>query len=205
MGGSGTTLCGATSVADSQWHHVAVTRRSTGAMALYIDSQPTAPRRASGDASYRNGRTSPGPTIRTSCSARRSTTPAASIPPSAAGWTELRISTSVRYTAAFAPEALFATDGATAALYHFDEGQGTTLGDTSGAAGGPSDGTLAWAARHPANLGPDTPFSTRHKGLHQRHKARQGHEEALCWASALCSLCHARFAPMFSGSTGNRV
>lgn len=144
VGGNGTTLCGATAVADSQWHHVAVTRRSNGAMALYVDGQPDGTTAgASGDASYRNGRTSSwtyDPFIVLGAEKHD----AGSEYPSFSGWLdELRISTSVRYAAAFAPPTIpFTTDGATAALYHFDEGQGTTLSDTSGAAGGPSNGTL---------------------------------------------------------------
>jgi serine/threonine protein kinase len=45
---------------------------------------------------------------------------------------EFRISNSVRYTNSFTPEPIFAKDADTVALYHFDEGQGEVLGDSSG-------------------------------------------------------------------------
>ena len=55
----------------------------------------------------------------------------------------MRLSRSLRYLAPFAPPAApFAPDGDTVALYHLDEGAGTVAGDSSGAAGGPSDGVL---------------------------------------------------------------
>ena len=46
---------------------------------------------------------------------------------------ELRISNIVRYTASFAPQTSnFSTDASTVVLYHFDEGSGQTLTDSSG-------------------------------------------------------------------------
>jgi hypothetical protein len=64
--------------------------------------------------------------------------------PSFAGWLdELRISTVLRYSDDFTPQGPFSPDADTAALYHFDEGAGTVLGDSSGAVGGPSDGVIA--------------------------------------------------------------
>ncbi|NIQ93622.1 MAG: hypothetical protein GWN87_04995, partial [Desulfuromonadales bacterium] len=58
------------------------------------------------------------------------------------GWIdELRLSTTLRYEGQFAvPDGPFSPDGDTAALYHFDEGYGNDIGDSSGASGGPSDG-----------------------------------------------------------------
>jgi hypothetical protein len=54
---------------------------------------------------------------------------------------EIRVSTVLRYVAPFAPPvAPFATDAATAALYHLDEGAADVIGDASGAPGGPSPG-----------------------------------------------------------------
>ena len=39
-GSSGTTLCGATNVADGAWHHIALTRnQSTGQLRVYVDGQ----------------------------------------------------------------------------------------------------------------------------------------------------------------------
>ena len=45
---------------------------------------------------------------------------------------EFRISNSVRYTDAFTPDQIFAKEADTVALYHFDEGQGDVLSDSSG-------------------------------------------------------------------------
>ena len=60
--------------------------------------------------------------------------------PSYAGWIdELRISSTVRYTSSFtASRAQLPVDGATAALYRFNEGSGTLARDASGG----DDGTL---------------------------------------------------------------
>ena len=44
---------------------------------------------------------------------------------------ELRISKSARYTADFTPPTRFGPDKDTIALYHFDEGQGEILTDSS--------------------------------------------------------------------------
>lgn len=49
------------------------------------------------------------------------------------GWIgELRVSNSVRYTGNFIPQRLFMKDGNTLALYHFNEGAGDSLFDSSG-------------------------------------------------------------------------
>ena len=45
---------------------------------------------------------------------------------------EVRISKTDRYTADFTPRARFEPDKDTLALYHFDEGQGDALTDSSG-------------------------------------------------------------------------
>ncbi len=45
---------------------------------------------------------------------------------------QARISKSVRYTRDFEPPARFEADASTLAVFHFDEGQGQTLGDSSG-------------------------------------------------------------------------
>ena len=71
--------------------------------------------------------------------------------PSYSGWIdEVRISTVVRYTGPFTPpSAPFVTDADTAALYHFDEGAGDVINDTSGAAGGPSNGQRMFGGNPP--------------------------------------------------------
>lgn len=144
VGFDGTTLCGARTVADNQWHHVAVTRRTNGDMALFVDGQPDGSTRgAAGDASYRNGRSTSwkwDPYIVLGAEKHD----AGSDYPSFSGWLdELRISTSVRYTTAFTPPSTpFTPDANTVALYHFDEGSGVDVGDSAGAAGGPSNGLM---------------------------------------------------------------
>ena len=45
---------------------------------------------------------------------------------------EVRISTSARYTEDFTPVDRFEADADTLALYHFDEGEGDVLTDSSG-------------------------------------------------------------------------
>ncbi|QDU39550.1 Serine/threonine-protein kinase PknH [Maioricimonas rarisocia] len=45
---------------------------------------------------------------------------------------ELRISSSARYSAAYVPKPRLSSDADTVALYHFDEGEGSTLHDASG-------------------------------------------------------------------------
>lgn len=145
-GNSGTTLCGSAGVHDGQWHHVAVTRASaTGQIRLWVDGkadgQITGP---AGDVSYKNGRATSYPNSDPFLVIGAEKHDAGPAYPSFAGWVdELRLSTNVRYDAPFSPpKATHAPDAHTAALYHFDEGSGTTLGDSSGASGGPSNGLL---------------------------------------------------------------
>jgi len=160
VGGDGTTLCGSRTVADNQWHHVAVTRRTNGGMTIFVDGQPDGNMPgAAGDASYRNGRNTGymwDPYIVLGAEKHD----AGSAYPSFSGWLdELRISNTVRYTAAFTPPtSAFPSDGNTMALFHFDEGTGTRAADVAGAAGGPSDGELrvggsptgpTWSAESP--------------------------------------------------------
>jgi hypothetical protein len=160
VGASGTTLCGSRTVTDNQWHHIAVTRRTSGEMALFVDGEPDgAVTGVAGDASYNNGRPTEydwDPYIVLGAEKHD----AGDLYPSFNGWLdELRISNTRRYTAAFGrPSAPFTTDGATMALYHFDEGTGATLNDSSAAPGGPSNGQLrvggaptgpVWSAESP--------------------------------------------------------
>lgn len=143
VGGAGATACGATDLRDGAWRHVALTRSaSTGQLRVFVDGQPDGQATgASGDVSYRDGRATQWP----------QSDPFLVIgnekhfgPEAFAGWLdELRISRVIRYAASFVPStAPVAPDADTMALYSFDEGAGTTLGDRSGAPGGPSDGVL---------------------------------------------------------------
>jgi hypothetical protein len=138
------TMCGAINVLDDQWHHIAVTRRaSSGALVLYVDgaldTQADGP---SGAISYPDGQTgSPADPLLVLGAEKHDVGP--EYPGFHGLLDELRLSTTVRYAAPFIrPTRRFSPDAATAGLYHFDEGAGITLGDASGAAGGPSTGTL---------------------------------------------------------------
>jgi len=145
------TICGATRVDDGEWHHVAVTReRASGAMALYVDGvlDASVSSGPGGDISYPDdgvpGDFCDGPCTNSDpfivLGAEKHD--AGSAYPSFSGWMdELRYSTEIRYGGAFSPPTgRFVPDGSTVGLYHFDEGSGDVVGDTSGATGGPSDG-----------------------------------------------------------------
>jgi hypothetical protein len=139
---SGATACGATDLRDGAWHHLALTRReSDGLVQVYLDGfldgQAAGP---AGNLSYRDGRS--GETWDPYLVFGAEKHDAGAEFPSFSGWLdEVRVSTVRRYTAAFVPPSWpFATDPATAALYHFDEGSGTVALDSSGVSGGPSHG-----------------------------------------------------------------
>jgi hypothetical protein len=143
------TICGSTDVLDGQWHHIAVQRRRVdGVLWLYVDgrleTQATGP---DGDISYPDDGT-PGDFCGGPCvndpylvlgAEKHDAGPQF---PSFAGWLdEVRLSNVLRYPAPFSrPPAPFVTDVNTVALYHLDEGSGDVITDSSGAAGGPSDG-----------------------------------------------------------------
>jgi len=158
-GGGG--ICGGTNLADGQWHHVAVTRRrSDGRLQIYVDGRLDGSGSGpAGDVSYRDGRATSVP----------QSDPFLVIGAEKHGYfgpnfrglvDEVRVSTVLRYTSTFArPTAPFVPDASTAALYHFDEGQGNVVNDASGAVGGPSQGTRRFGG---SPGGPawvtDTPF-----------------------------------------------
>lgn len=145
-GAGAQTLCAPFSAADGEWHHVAVTRQAaTGALAVYVDGARAAGGAGPmGDASYRDGRTTAFPDSDPFLVLGAEKHDAGPAYPSFAGWMdELRLSTRIRYAAPFPPPTqAFETDPWTAALYHFDESAGTTLGDSATQAGGPSPGVL---------------------------------------------------------------
>ena len=168
------TICGTTNFLDGQWHHIAVQRAvADGQMWLYVDGQLDA-RGAGpgGDISY-PFHAVPGRFCGWTGSVPCVNDPflvlgaekhdAGSSFPSFSGWIdEVRLSNSLRYLANFTrPFAPFTPDGNTVALYHFDEGQGNVIRDSSGAAGGPSPGTRNLGG---SPAGPewvtDTPFGS---------------------------------------------
>lgn len=159
---TGATACGASDLVDGEWHHLALTRRaSDGRVEIWLDGSldgsATGP---TGNLSYRDGRAGATKDPYLVIGAEKHDAGAAY--PSFSGWVdELRVSTVRRYTTAFVPIAsAFVPDAATAALYHFDEGAGSTLGDVSGASGGPSNGVLQVGGTPAGPLwSTDTPFA----------------------------------------------
>jgi len=164
------TLCSGSVVLDGEWHHIALQRRrSDGWMWIYVDGVAEADVDGpDGDVSYPDDGV-PGNYCGGPCDYSdpfivigAEKHDAGSAYPSFAGWfDELRLSTTLRYTGAFAPTGSpFTPDSDTAALFHFDEGSGTVANDSSGAAGGPSNGELKVGGNP---LGPlwssDTPFN----------------------------------------------
>jgi hypothetical protein len=159
VGGDGTgelTICGTTNVADGLWHHVAVQRRrSDGWMWLYLDGQLEAEADGpDGDISY------PDDGVPGSFCGTAGDQPCTASDPylvigaekhddftgdyySFVGWIdEIRISNMLRYSGSFTPPVdPFTTDANTMALYHFNEGVGNIINDSSAHPAGPSHGT----------------------------------------------------------------
>ncbi|PDW01026.1 LamG domain-containing protein [Candidatus Viridilinea mediisalina] len=137
-------IFGTTSVVTGQWHHVAVTRADGGAIAIFVDGRLDAQ--------------GPGPVGRIDYRTNRPSEQPNSDPYLVLGaekhdyegsayyygWlADLHISNQVRYMSDFVrPSGPHQPDGATVALYRFDEGSGTVINDSSGAPGGPSHGIL---------------------------------------------------------------
>jgi hypothetical protein len=160
VGGAGTgdfTLCGAMPVDDGLWHHIAVERRfSDGHLWIFVDGKLDAQADGpDGDVSYPDSGLPAnlcGPTGDQPCT---STDPylvlgagkfdlGSAYPPFNGWMDELRVSNALRYGGDFSkPSAAFSPDLVTVALYHFDEGVGSTLDDVSGYPGGPSNGLLS--------------------------------------------------------------
>jgi hypothetical protein len=145
-GSNGYTICGNTTLAANTWHHIAVVRLTSGQMRIFVngvlDRQYDGP---AGNVSYRVGRGITGnqwynePFLVIGAE-KHDYDP--STYPSFSGWVdEVRISNVARYASNFTPpNAPFTPDANTVGLYHFDEGSGTVVQDSSGAAGGPSHG-----------------------------------------------------------------
>ncbi|MCI0447606.1 PQQ-dependent sugar dehydrogenase, partial [bacterium] len=139
---TGDGICGTSNVADGFWHHIAVTRRfSDGRLELFIDGVREASLNGPiGDLSYNDSHSNPDPNDPFLVIGAQKRDDPGSL--SYNGWIdEIRISNNLRYdnTNEFTrPSANFTSDGNTAALYHFDEGSGNIINDSSGA--GTSDG-----------------------------------------------------------------
>lgn len=162
VSGDGTgdwTVCGTTNVLDGAWHHVAVQRRrSDGQLSVYVDGvREGLADGPDGDISYPDDGVPGsfcGPSGSDPCDdsdpflviAAEKHDAGASFPSFAGRLDEVRLSTALRYAGASVtpPSAPFTPDADTAALYHFDGVPGPcpgTVSDSSGASGGPSDGS----------------------------------------------------------------
>ena len=160
QGSSGRTIYGSTNVANGQWRHIAVTRRtSDGQMQIFVDGQPDASGTGpTGDISYRNGRSTSYPNSDPYLVFGAEKHDIGSAYPSYSGLLDdIRISNVVRYTGAFTrPATPHAVDGSTVALYRFDEGSGTTITDAAGG-GSPGERRFGGSPAGPVYV-TDTPF-----------------------------------------------
>ena len=163
------TLCAQTFVLDDAWHHIAFQRRiSDGQMWIFLDGEIDGMEIGPpGDISYPDDGV-PGDFCGGPCN---NSDPfivlgaekhdAGPDYPSYNGYLdELRISRGLRYTTEYTPpSAPFESDVDTKALYHFDEGTGSILGDSSAAPFGPSDGILQVGGSPEGPMwSPETPF-----------------------------------------------
>ncbi|UCF62327.1 MAG: peptidoglycan DD-metalloendopeptidase family protein, partial [Anaerolineaceae bacterium] len=137
------TLCGVTDIADGNWHHVAITRGLDGSMRIFIDGTLDAETVGPlGNISYPDGRTEthPNDPFLVVGSEKFDIDPL--LYPPFSGWIdEIHISDLLRYDFDFTPSTEpTSPDGNSVGLYHFDEGLGNFINDTSGAWGGPTNG-----------------------------------------------------------------
>ncbi|MGQ0600334.1 MAG: LamG-like jellyroll fold domain-containing protein [Anaerolineales bacterium] len=163
------TLCGTTSVLDGAWHHIAVQRRrSDGWLWIFVDgllqAQADGP---DGDISYPDdgvpGNFCNGPCMNSDPYLVLGAEKHDAGPqfPSYNGYLdELHLSKNLRYATAFSPALQpFTPEANTVALYHFDEGTGEFVGDSSGAAGGPGHGVRRFGGSPAGPVWlPESPF-----------------------------------------------
>jgi hypothetical protein len=163
------TICGSTNVANGVWHHIAITRNSSGngQMRIYVDGvQDASDMGPTGDMSYGDGQSGAPDDPFLVIGAEKHDIDNNQYPSYNGYLDEVRLSNIVRYTSTFTPpSAPFATDGNTVALYHFNEGplgkctNGATVIDSSGAPGGPSHGICRSGSQPPGpQYSTDTPF-----------------------------------------------
>ncbi|MBP6396684.1 MAG: LamG domain-containing protein [Saprospiraceae bacterium] len=127
-------LCGSSIVDDGVWHHIAVVRKaSNGNIKLFIDGvieDEVTSSSATGDISYRNNRPTSQPNSDPFLvfGAEKHDYPGSLY---FSGWLdEVRISDTLRYSTNFIPPtAPYSADIRTVALYHLNEGSGTTIYD----------------------------------------------------------------------------
>ena len=168
VGSSRRTICGTSNLRDGQWHHVAVTRKNSGEMRIFVDGQPQRSENGpSGDLSYRDNRnTNPDyPNDPYLVIAAEKHDYDSENYPSFNGWIdEVRISMVVRYTDAFTPPTQpFTPDANTVALYHFDGAPGACTGQVNDSSDSGNHGECKYGGSAP-NQGPqyvpDSPFSS---------------------------------------------
>ena len=151
------TIYGSTDVGDDAWHHVAITwDQSASTVALWVDGASEASQAYSvTDLSYPNGEG--GDSLNDMdpylvLGAEKHDADPSQYLSYYGQMDELRISDSLRYASTFTPASRFDVDADTVALYHFDQGTGTTLVDATGntngelLVGGASNGP-AWTVR----------------------------------------------------------
>jgi hypothetical protein len=171
------TVCGTSNVLDGLWHHIAVARRANdGFLWLFVDGVLEASADGpNGDISYPDNGVPGnfcGPNGSQPCTnsdpflviGAEKHDASVEFPSYRGLFDELRISRVLRYTGNFTrPSAPFRPDANTVGLYHFDEGEGDYIYDSSGAffAGGPSNATRRFGG---SPAGPvwvaQTPFTT---------------------------------------------
>jgi hypothetical protein len=144
--GESLSLCGSTSIADNQWHHIAVQRRRMdGALWMFVDGHIDATAVGPlGDLSYFGS--NPGAAQFDAVlflGGGKENEP--HLPhPFYAGWIdELRFSSILRYSLRGnfqPPDSPFKPDANTLALYHFDDGIGSTITDVPGTSAGSNNG-----------------------------------------------------------------
>jgi hypothetical protein len=139
------TICSKSQVTDGRWHHVAIQRRiSDGTIWLFLDGRLEASVDGpDGDLSYPDTHVALLETDPYLGIGAWKNEAELSLYPFFYGWIdELRISKGIRYTQSFIPPSgPFQNDADTLALYHFNEGIGDLITDSSGAQGGPSHGS----------------------------------------------------------------
>ncbi len=162
------TLCSPASVTDGEWRHILVQRHSSdGHLWLFVDGVLAAEGFGPvGDISYPDDAVAVDEYDPYLVVGAWKGILGHDVHPSFYGWLEeLRFSTILRQTPGTTnftvPEAPYLTDGDTVALYHFDTGYGNPIYDTSGAAGGPSDGVRVYGG---SINGPAWGFSSLFQG-----------------------------------------
>lgn len=129
------TIISNTTVANDQWHHVAVTRNHiNGQLAIFIDGllDVSYVSGVTGNISYRDNRTTSWPNDPyLVIGAEKHDYDNTTYPSFRGLLDELRVSNVVRYTSNYTPVNTFTDDSSTVLLYHFNEGTGSVVNDSA--------------------------------------------------------------------------